>query len=43
MDLMHIFTGPGGYAGSAKAGMMQQRRRGICIICTIHIVGYCAL
>lgn len=43
MDLMHIFTGPGGYAGSVKSGMMQQRRRGIYTICTIHIVGYCAL
>lgn len=38
MDLMHIFTGPGGYAGSAKAGMIQQRRRGICAIRTIRIV-----
>lgn len=43
MELMHIFTGPGGYAGSVKAGMIQQCRRGICTICTIHIVGYCAL
>ncbi len=43
MELMHIFTGPGGYAGSVKAGMMQQRRRGICAICIIHIVEYCAL
>ena len=43
MELMHIFTGPGGYAGSVKSGMMQQRRRGICIICIIRIVVYCAL
>lgn len=43
MELMHIFTGPGGYTGSAKAGMIQQRRREICAICIIHIVGYCAL
>lgn len=43
MDLMHIFTGPGGYAGSVKAGMIQQRRRGIYTICIIRIVRYCAL
>lgn len=43
MDLMHIFTGPGEYAGSAKTGMIQQCRRGICTICIIRIVGYCAL
>lgn len=28
MELMHIFTGPGGYAGFAKTGMIQQCRRG---------------
>ena len=43
MDLMHIFTDPDGYTGSVKAGIMRQRRRGICEICIIHIVGYCAL
>lgn len=43
MELMHIFTGPAGYAGSVKAGMIQQCRRGICAICIIHIVRYCAL
>ena len=43
MELMHIFTGPGGYAGSVKAGMMQQCRRGICAICIIRIVRYCVL